>query len=333
LSVDPAGQFANAYGYANNPVIMVDPDGNFVFTTFLAAVGIGAAIGAGVSAASYSIGVAASGGDWNFKDFIKKVGIGTLGGAITAGVGSLGTSVATNMVYSTLGNVISYGATNWMTGSEYSAGGLTGAFIGGLAGGLLPGFNGVKGGKFANFAAEVGYGSIRGAAVGGLSGGIGAAISGQNIGKGIGMGAAYGAIGGATGAALKVAAFGTVSQKTMTQLMKEDIAARYTYGTRTGDFKRNDYYGSVNRSGGAFKWLSNRISFLPSGFSFGRNNLNATSGNVMDEIHTHESIHFQQQIKQGVFQFYKQGFYEQYMYNGDPYTDFGTNEWWANFLQ
>ena len=51
----------------------------------------------------------------------------------------------------------------------------------------------------------------------------------------------------------------------------------------------------------------------------------------MDEIHTHESIHFQQQIKQGVFQFYKQGFYEQYMYNGDPYTDFGTNEWWANF--
>jgi len=333
LSVDPAGQFANAYGYANNPVIMVDPDGNFVFTTFLAAVGIGAAIGAGVSAASYSIGVAASGGDWNFKDFIKQVGIGTLGGAITAGVGSLGTSVATNMVYSTLGNVISYGATNWMTGSEYSAGGLTGAFIGGLAGGLLPGFNGVKGGKFANFAAEVGYGSIRGAAVGGLSGGIGAAISGQNIGKGIGMGAAYGAIGGATGAALKVAAFGTVSQKTMTQLMKEDIAARYTYGTRTGDFKRNDYYGSVNRSGGAFKWLSNRISFLPSGFSFGRNNLNATSGNVMDEIHTHESIHFQQQIKQGVFQFYKQGFYEQYMYNGDPYTDFGTNEWWANFLQ
>ena len=50
----------------------------------------------------------------------------------------------------------------------------------------------------------------------------------------------------------------------------------------------------------------------------------------MDEIHTHESIHFQQQIKQGVFQFYKQGFYEQYMYNG-THIQIWNNEWWANF--
>ncbi len=42
--MDPAEQFTNAYGYANNPLIMVDPDGKFFFGLLLgAAVTVGAA--------------------------------------------------------------------------------------------------------------------------------------------------------------------------------------------------------------------------------------------------------------------------------------------------
>jgi RHS repeat-associated protein len=51
LSVDPAEQFANAYGYAGNPVIFVDPDGNWFLIDDLIAI-VGGAIVGGITAAN-----------------------------------------------------------------------------------------------------------------------------------------------------------------------------------------------------------------------------------------------------------------------------------------
>jgi RHS repeat-associated protein len=143
ISRDKAGQLYNPYGYATNPVIMVDPDGNFVITSLLIAMAWGVAIGASVSAATYSIPAAIK-GNWNWSDFGKQVGLGALGGAVTAGFGSLGSSIATNMFYSAIGNAASYGLSSAVTGQEMSMGGMGAALLGGLAGGLMPTYAGLN---------------------------------------------------------------------------------------------------------------------------------------------------------------------------------------------
>ena len=89
FNVDPAIQFANPYLFCGNaPMMYIDQDGRFAWLALLAAVGIGA----GVSAATYTISVALSPGgfqNWNWGQFFQNIGIGGLSGAVSFGVGSL----------------------------------------------------------------------------------------------------------------------------------------------------------------------------------------------------------------------------------------------------
>lgn len=86
---DPADQFESVSSYAycvNNPVSHIDPDGRI-----LPAVAVGALIGAGISALTYTASVAFSEGgfnNWNWGSFAKSVGIGAVSGAITSGIGN-----------------------------------------------------------------------------------------------------------------------------------------------------------------------------------------------------------------------------------------------------
>jgi RHS repeat-associated protein len=89
LSVDPAGQFANAYGYASSHVMMVDPDGELAW--FVIPMIVGAVAGA------YGGGAAANGSanpaDWDFSS--GKTWGYMLGGAVIGGAsGVLGGAVA-----------------------------------------------------------------------------------------------------------------------------------------------------------------------------------------------------------------------------------------------
>src|SRR5690554_1948921 len=82
--MDPAGQYATPYGYALNPVMYVDEDGEFAF---LVPIVVAAAIGAGTSAAVYSTTAGVT-GNWNLKDFGKAAAFGAVSGAISGGIGS-----------------------------------------------------------------------------------------------------------------------------------------------------------------------------------------------------------------------------------------------------
>src|SRR5690554_5465158 len=80
-------QAFNRYGYAmNNPLVYVDENGEFIFSLFLPGIGTiidgilwGAAIGAGTSAAVYSVNAAIT-GNWNWSDLGNVVAMGAVGG-------------------------------------------------------------------------------------------------------------------------------------------------------------------------------------------------------------------------------------------------------------
>ena len=87
----------NLYCYCyNDPVNYCDPSGHFVISSFLIGLGIAAAIGAGIGAASYTVGqvidYAITGNfEWSWGGFVGSTVGGALGGAftfITGGVGS-----------------------------------------------------------------------------------------------------------------------------------------------------------------------------------------------------------------------------------------------------
>ena len=81
---DPAEQFSNPYlAMGNNPVVYVDPDGEFAFIPLLVGMAYGALIGAGTSAAIYSV-QAGINGSWNWDDFGKTVAFGAVGGLLVA---------------------------------------------------------------------------------------------------------------------------------------------------------------------------------------------------------------------------------------------------------
>ena len=94
LSADPQHQFYSPYiGMGNSPVMMVDPDGEFVVlgSLLLGKIIIGAVIGAGISSAAYTTSIAVSDGgfdNWNWGDLGKSAAIGAITGAATAGVSS-----------------------------------------------------------------------------------------------------------------------------------------------------------------------------------------------------------------------------------------------------
>ncbi|MCL1666559.1 hypothetical protein M2T82_00635 [Elizabethkingia ursingii] len=86
----------NKYAYVlNNPMLYNDPSGEFgfliiggFFLEFLAPMIFGALIGAAIGAVAYALSAAFS-GNWSWGGFLKSIAFGALGGAVSAGIGSL----------------------------------------------------------------------------------------------------------------------------------------------------------------------------------------------------------------------------------------------------
>ncbi|NEN25325.1 hypothetical protein G3O08_17650, partial [Cryomorpha ignava] len=148
---DPAEQFSNPYlAMGNNPVMYVDPDGEFI---------IGALIGAAISGTvGYISGKNAGLTGSNLLEY-------TLGSAVIGGFsGGVGTSVGAGV------------------SASLSIGGFAGGAIAGAAGGAAGGFvGGFLGTTFNNSTFGTNHnalnGGLKGAAIGGLAGGIGGGLT------------------------------------------------------------------------------------------------------------------------------------------------------------
>ena len=277
-----------------------------------------------IAGGSYAVGCGIS-KSCSATGFAVALGAVALGGAISGGVGGMGTSMATNMAYGTLGNMASYTATSAAFGDGPTAGGYAGAIVGGLAGGVMPGYEASAGGIGANIVGEVAYSSGKGAFVGAISGGAGSVFSGANSNSIAGdamLGASRGAIGGALGAGIKIGVMGVVMPKSAPQVGLEKHAEK-SMGVDVGD------YGSVNRRYGLIGFVNKTILGNEGGISLGRNNV-AWSDDV--RVQAHEGMHYIEQVDQGPFEFYENTV-KDYSQTGfmNTYGTIGSNEFWADY--
>ena len=124
----------NLYTYCfNNPVMYVDPHGNFAILATLATIAVGAAIGAVIDAGAQLI---QNGG--NVKDINwRSVGASAAAGAVTTGLamltGGVSLGVEATMAWGALTGAAGYVTYNTVNGSEVSAAGFASAMaFGGL---------------------------------------------------------------------------------------------------------------------------------------------------------------------------------------------------------
>ena len=179
--VDPAGQFSSPYvGIGNNPIMYVDPDGEWVH--IVVGAGVGAIVG-GIQAGVRGDNV------W------KGIGVGAAIGALSAATGgavtgALGGGFAATVAGGAASGAVSGGLNAGVYGGDITAGIWQGA-LGGAIGGMVPsiGVNGVIPGAIT--------GAAGGALGGGLAGGTISAINGGSFGAGFAQGAKNGALGGA----------------------------------------------------------------------------------------------------------------------------------------
>ena len=191
FNVDPAAQFANPYLYCvNNPVMYIDPDGEFVPMLL-----VGALFG-GV------FNFAIHGADFTWKG-LAHFGVGALAGAAGAGVGA-GVNVA--MAGGTfgagfMGTAAGVSSTGFLAGAAAGASaGFVGGFMTGVGNAWIGGANfgqglqnGLKGGIL---------GGLTGGLTGGIIGGVDALMKGTNFFTGVSsfdLSKAYGASGQAAG--------------------------------------------------------------------------------------------------------------------------------------
>ncbi len=308
-AVDPAGQGWSPFAYAgNNPVIMVDRDGKLFFVPFL----VGAAIGGLWAGASYSI---MAGEAWTLKGFGSAVGLGALGGGLSAGIGSLGTSGLTNIAYGILGQSASWAATTAASGGELTRSGLAGALAAGIVGGLMPGYTAQRGGWLANSAAEIMYGAGKGA----VTSSVAALVSTRSLrslNSAIRQGARYGAANSFATIALMGYAIEPKGKSGLKKAEEHFSSIGYSMGRFEPVFRRGGLTGLIHGKIMGF-----------SGLAIGRNLL------VYDDeakTYIHETMHYYQQLFQGWGAFYGRAAYEQWFMKGDPYETKGTNEWFAD---
>jgi hypothetical protein len=171
----------------NNPVIGIDPDGQFVFSALLPGVGIfidAALWGAVIGGASYTASVAMSNGgfnNWNSGQFWKSVGMGAVSGVATAGVGSMFGPVGSSGFAGEIGRAMAHGHAQTFVGlafgQEPTLGGYLTSFASSMAGSSFM----MYGGKLANSTAGL-YGFS------GVTGGLTAELTGGNFWQGAATG-------------------------------------------------------------------------------------------------------------------------------------------------
>jgi len=166
VQMPDATQGFNRYAYCfNNPLIMTDPSGDFIFSLYLGPVGAiidAACWGAVINGGIYAVSTAITGQKWDWEQFGKSVAVGAISGAAGAGAGML-----------TQGLQV-YGA---IPGALIEGG------IQGVAGGLAGGFgNVIMEDDWRAFGSGFAQGFITGFILGGISGGIEGYINAQNIG-------------------------------------------------------------------------------------------------------------------------------------------------------
>ena len=160
FGVDPQDQFASPYlAMGNNPVMMVDPDGEFAFTAVLGPVGavIDAALwGAVIGGSGYTASVAFSQGgfnNWDSGQFWKSVGVGAVSGMATAGIGSMMGPVGSQGLAGEIGRAMMHGHSNMMIGAAFGQQPSMGSYLTGFASSLGGSSFMMYGGKFANSTA------------------------------------------------------------------------------------------------------------------------------------------------------------------------------------
>jgi hypothetical protein len=176
LQIDGANQFASGYvGMGNNPVSMIDPDGQFAFVPVLLAVGKAIAVGAAIGGASYGASVGLSNGgfnNWNWDQFGRSVGIGAVSGAVSFGIGSAASAIGGvgGFAVQTAGHAAWGGVNSVMNGGDFWSGAASGA-IGNIAGDLTSNMKPVF---------QIGASA--------LAGGVGAKLSGNDFWRGAAIG-------------------------------------------------------------------------------------------------------------------------------------------------
>ncbi|TYR37429.1 endonuclease [Sphingobacterium phlebotomi] len=185
LSPDPYVQMPdftqnfNRYSYAlNNPLIYVDPNGEFVwFIPALIAVGKAILVGAGIGATAYTAGVAFSDGgfqNWNWGDFGKSVGVGAASGVVSFGIGSAAAAIGGfgGSAVQLAGHAAWGGVNSTLNGGDFWSGALAGAasnVVGLATSNFGPIGQIAASSAFGGLSAELSGGDFwRGAAVGGI---------------------------------------------------------------------------------------------------------------------------------------------------------------------
>lgn len=290
----------NRYSYClNNPLKYTDPSGEFAIGSLLIGMLSGALIGAGTSAIAYTATTILTGAKWNAKDFANSIGLGALSGAIGGGMGylgscfgsSIGNSVGYNILSSTSNKVL----TNALFGIKTDWSDLSPIALSSIIGTSLPKFNGVSGGKTANFFSELGFNIGRGVITGFSAGIIDAMYSGDKnkIWKNV--------IGGCLSGA----------SRTLMMDVFLGVPDNYRFlGEQRG----------LYRSGGLSK-----LMFPKSGVTFGTNMCVNNNSDIF--VRYHESYHVFQQFDMGWAYFYGKTILEYLKYGlGNVYNIEGTLE-------
>ena len=298
LSPDPYVQMPdntqnlNRYLYAlNNPFQYKDDSGEFLIALL-----VGALIGAGVSALTYSVATLVTGNSWSWQDFGKSVGIGAFGGALGGAAGWLGASCSAlgsfgnSFGYNMVSQIANSTITNVVFGQGFDYNSLLGIATGALVGTMIPSYSAFKGSQFANGMAEIGYNTMRGAVTGLASGFVDSSLYG-NPGL-IWQNAVGGAISGGSRSILMNTIFGA------------------PYKPEGIKYEADGLF----RGGG----LAGLISGSGNGMTVGRNLY--TNGSVnrdftADATRLHEMYHLMQQNKLGFAKFYGQLLIE-YIFDG-----------------